>query len=177
MSLEASLRVAVVVLLTGASVLFGAGCSAPRLKKPAMPVLEGPLLPKGVFFGVPPYRYQSMGVVRASKTYPTLHLEMTDELDEAYCKKVFAEAARELLVLAKENGGDGVADVHSVVYLADGRRETYDKPECTDDGEEGEVLVQGIAIKWVRTGVKAAPKPAPSPASSPSPVPTPSSKP
>jgi hypothetical protein len=92
-----------------------------------------------------------MGVVRATREYPTLHIEMTPELEEAYCKKAFSEAANQLLQSAKANGADAVADVHSVVFLADGRRESFDRPECTDDGEEGDVLVQGVAIQWVRT--------------------------
>jgi hypothetical protein len=53
-----------------------------------------------------------------------------------------------------------------VVFLADGRRETFDRPECTDDGEEGDVLVQGVAIQWVRTKTSG---PSPAPAAQPSP--------
>ena len=151
-------------------VAAGTGCSTPKANKPVeVPVLEGPLLPKGAFFGKPPYKFQGLGVVRASKTYPTLNIEMTDELEDAFCRKVFSEASRELLQIAKANGGDGVADIHSVIFLGDGRRETFDRPECTDDGEEGEVLVQGVAIKWVRTAAQPAPgaSPAPTPAASP----------
>lgn len=151
------------------------GCSSmSQPKPPPVPVLEGPLLPKGAFFGEPPYRYKSVGVVRATKEYPTLNIEMTEELEEAYCKKAFAEAVRELLQSAKANGADGVADIHSVVFLADGRRETYDRPECTDDGEEGDVLVQGVAIQWVRTkpsGRNSAPAALPVPQVSPRPSP------
>ena len=147
------------------------GCALVGKPKPLpMPVFEGPLLPKGAFFGEPPYRYKSVGVVRATKEYPTLNIEMTEELEEAYCKKAFAEAVRELLQSAKANGADGVADIHSVVFLADGRRETFDRPECTDDGAEGDVLVQGVAIQWVRTktsGPSSAPATQPSPRAKP----------
>ena len=147
----------------------GLGCSAPKVKPAMPPVVEGPLLPKAVYFGKPPYKYKGLGVVRASKTFSTLNLEMTDEIEAAYCKKVFVDAVNELLQLSKTNGGDGVADVHSVVFLADGRQESFDRPECTDDGEEGEVLVQGVAIKWVRS----ASQPGPSPSPAPGPVPSP----
>ena len=169
MSLDRGLVLAASGLLA-LLVAVGTGCSTPKANKPVeIPVLEGPLLPKGVLFGKPPYKYKGLGVVRASKTYATLNLEMTDELEDAYCRKVFAEAARELLQIAKANGGDGVADVHSVIFLADGRRETFDRPECTDDGEEGEVLAQGVAIKWIRSASQAAPVPTPAPSPAPSP--------
>ena len=147
-----------------------AGCSAPKVKPPLPPVIEGPLLPKAVYFGKPPYKYKGLGVVRASKTFSTLNLEMTDEIEAAYCKKVFVDAVNELLQLSKTNGGDGVADVHSVVFLADGRQESFDRPECTDDGEEGEVLVQGVAIKWVRTAAQPGPAASSAPGVAPTPV-------
>lgn len=91
------------LIAAAAAVLVG--CSTPKAKVPEMPVLEGPLLPKAAYFGKPPYKYKVLGVVRTSKSYPTVNLEMTDELEAAYCKKVFAEAARELLQIAKNNGG------------------------------------------------------------------------
>ncbi|MFN7686023.1 MAG: hypothetical protein ACK5QT_11505 [Oligoflexia bacterium] len=116
-----------------------------------MPVFEGPLLPKGAFFGAPPYKFKALGTVRATREYPTLNIEMTDELQQALCQKAFAEAVRDLLQNAKTNGGDAVADVHSVVYTGDGRRQSFDRPECSDDGEEGDVLVQGVAIQWIRS--------------------------
>ncbi len=150
-----------------------AACASTGSKSMEPPVVDGPLLPKGVFFGAPPYKHKTLGIVRTTREYPTLNVGMTEALEQAYCRKAFAEAVRELLRLAKANGADGVADVHSVVYLADGRRETFDRPECTDDGEEGDVLVQGVAIQWVRTGkgapaVIAVPSPVPSPAPRPS---------
>jgi hypothetical protein len=142
-----------------------AACASTGPKAVEAPVVEGPLLPKGVFFGAPPYKHKTLGVVRSTREYPTLNIEMTPALEEAFCRKAFADAVRELLKTAKANGADGVADVHSVVFLADGRRETFDRPECTDDGAEGDVLVQGVAIQWVRTakGNASSPVPASSP--------------
>ena len=54
--------------------------------------------------------------------------------------------------MAKKQGGDAVIDLKSVVYLEDGRREMYPSAECSDDGIEGQVLCQGIAIKWKTSG-------------------------
>ena len=133
------------LLIVAFSVIVG--CAG---KKPRSSASSEPLLPGAVFYGAPARKYQTLGVVRASKSYPTLNQELTDEQEALLCKKAFNDAARELLKNARDNGGDAVADLHSVIYLAEGRRETYDKPECTDDGEEGEVLVQGVAIKWTQ---------------------------
>jgi hypothetical protein len=30
----------------------------------------------------------------------------------------------------------------------DGKSETYKTPECSDDGGEGQILTQGVAVKW-----------------------------
>jgi len=143
------------LLIVASCVGVMAGCAG---KKPR-PVSTVPeqVMPASVYFGSPQRKYEVLGSVRASKTYPTLSQELTDEQEARLCKRAFFEAARELLKNARENGGDAVVDVHSVIFLADGRRETYDRPECTDDGDEGEALVQGIAVKW--SVPAAAPKP------------------
>jgi hypothetical protein len=41
-----------------------------------------------------------------------------------------------------------VIDVKSVVFLENGKSELYPSAECADDGMEGQVLSQGIAIRW-----------------------------
>lgn len=139
--------------------LLGGGLSGCSGKKPRASLqAPEPLLPSMVYFGSPARKYEVLGSVRATKTYSTLNQDLSDEQEEQLCRRAFTDAARDLLRNARDNGGDAVVDVHSVVFLMDGRRETFDKPQCTDDGEEGEALVQGIAVKWGVTAPQAAPK-------------------
>ncbi len=70
--------------------------------------------------------------------------------EAALCKNYYNKAIGELVDIAKDKGADAVIDVKSVVFLEDGRRETYPTPECSDDGFEGQILVQGIAVQWER---------------------------
>ncbi len=101
--------------------------------------------PKNVYLGDPKRPFESLGLVKTKVEFPTL----TENYEESYlCKNYFNKAARDLLSRAKDAGGDGVVDVKSVVFLADGRMETHASAECSDDGAEGQVLVQGIAVRW-----------------------------
>ena len=50
--------------------------------------------------------------------------------------------------MARHQGADAVVDIKSVVFLENGKQETYSTPECSDDGFEGQILLQGVAIKW-----------------------------
>jgi hypothetical protein len=102
--------------------------------------------PKGsVFVGNTDRKYTVLGWVRAKVNYPTL--DPSREEDDL-CKNAYNKAARDLLDKARKNGADAVVDMKSVVFLEDGRRETYATPECADDGQEGQILAQGIAVKW-----------------------------
>lgn len=89
--------------------------------------------------------YQVLGEVRTKVDFTSL-----DEQHEeaALCRNYYNKAVRQLIELAHDRGGDAVIDVKSVVFLADGRREVYSTPECSDDGMEGQILTQGIAVRW-----------------------------
>ncbi len=98
------------------------------------------------FMGIPDKRpYEKLGLVRSKVNF----LSLDPGREEAdLCKNYFNKAIRDLVTLAKEKGGNAVMQVKSVVFLEDGRVETYTTPECSDDGMEGQALAQGIAIKW-----------------------------
>jgi hypothetical protein len=135
--------------------LLGAGaCTtlpAPKQTKHAFPTA-------GVYVQEPRRTYKTLGVVRAKVNYETLD-PVSEERD--LCRNYYNKAVKELLEKAKDQAADAVVDVKSVVFLADGRRETYPTPECSDDGQEGQILVQGVAVQWTET---AEPAPAPAPA-------------
>ena len=89
--------------------------------------------------------YKVLGWVRAKAEYPTL--EQTQN-DPRLCRNYFNKAARSLLKEAKKAGGDAVIKVRSVVLLMDGKMQEYPTPECADDGEQAEILLRGIAVKF-----------------------------
>lgn len=90
--------------------------------------------------------YEVLGVVKSKVNFPTLDM---DKSEESLCRNYFNKAVHQLLEYARKNGGDAVIDVKSVVFLVDGRQETYSTPECSDDGDEGQILTQGVAIRWL----------------------------
>ncbi len=102
--------------------------------------------PKGeAFIGDSKRPYLTLGTVRSKVDFNSLD-ESHEERD--LCINYFNKAVRDLVSTAKLKGGDAVIDVKSVVYLEDGRQETYPRPECSDDGMEGQILTQGIVVKW-----------------------------
>ena len=70
------------------------------------------------------------------------------EKDGDLCRNYFNKAVQDLVKFAHDAGGDAVIDVKSVVLLLDGKTEMYPRPECSDEGAEGQALVRGIAIRW-----------------------------
>jgi hypothetical protein len=103
--------------------------------------------PKNAYLGKdqPGRQYEKIGLVRTKVTYPTL---LVDREESELCKNYFNKAAIDLLKRAKDKGGDAVIGVESVVYTMDSKTETYPRAECFDDGDEGQVLAQGYAIRW-----------------------------
>lgn len=103
--------------------------------------------PKGAYLGVPERPFDKLGQVRTRIEYNSLDFEN----DEAkLCKNYFNKAAADLLHRAKEVGADAVIDVRAVVFQIDGKTDTFETPECSDDGVEGQVLAQAVAVKWKR---------------------------
>jgi hypothetical protein len=122
--------------------LAAAGCASP-IPEPRHKVYS---FPKGeAFVGEPKRPYTVLGRVRTKLTWPSLS---ADHDEKALCDNYFNKAVRDLLARAKENGGVAVAGIQSVVFLFDGRQETYASAECSDDGDEMQILLQGVAIKW-----------------------------
>ena len=89
--------------------------------------------------------FQPLGWVRSKVNYQSLD---PGREETTLCKNFYNKAIRQLVDIAKEKGADAVVEVKSVVFLENGRREAYTTPECSDDGFEGQILVQGIAVKW-----------------------------
>lgn len=77
---------------------------------------------------------------------------MPEHEEKELCRNHFNKAVQDLLKLARKNGAEGIADVKSVVFLYDGRTELYPTPECSDDGEEGQVLLQAVAFRYAKAG-------------------------
>lgn len=94
--------------------------------------------------------YKVMGWVRAKASFPTMEQAINNP---GLCKNYYNKAARDLLKEAGKVKADAVIKVRSVVFMIDGKTEEHDTPECSDDGAEGEILLRGIAIKFLpKTG-------------------------
>lgn len=102
--------------------------------------------PPNAFTHEPKRPFEKLGLVRARASYVTLD---PNQEEDWLCVNYYNRAVRDLLKFARDAGGNGVVSVRSVTYLMDGRQEMHPTAECTDDGEGGEVLVQGIAVKWL----------------------------
>ena len=101
--------------------------------------------PEKAYIGIPDKLYDVLGLVRTKVNF--LSLDPTHD-DAALCKNYFNKAVIDLIKRSKEKKADAVIDIKSVVFLMDGRVETYPTPECSDDGQEGQILAQGLAVKW-----------------------------
>mgnify|MGYP007063368841 CR=1 FL=1 len=103
--------------------------------------------PKNAYIKIPDKEFEKLGLVRAKVNFPTLHW---DAPLQRLCQNYFNKATKQLISLAKKNGGDAVVDVKSVVFFMDGTSQTYSKAECADDGLEGQNLARGVAVRWKR---------------------------
>ncbi len=125
-----------------AILLGSAGCAS--LPDPEMKVHQFPK--EAVFFDSPQHRpYEVLGRARTKVNFPSLD----GKHDEGQlCKNYFNKAANDLLTRAKKSGGDAVMEFRSVVFLLDGKVEQHRTAECSDDGEEGQILAEGWVIRW-----------------------------
>ncbi len=89
--------------------------------------------------------YKVLGSVKSKATYVTLD---PNHGDQFLCRNYFNKAVRDLVRLSKDHGGDAVIDVKSLVFYMNGQQDVFSSAQCSDDGATGEVLVQGIAVKW-----------------------------
>ena len=115
------------------------------------PKFEKHTFPKNAYVGDVQRPYTVLGPVRSKVDYVSLD---PNHEEGRLCRNYYNKSVRELTKYAKRQGADAVVDVQSVVFLEDGRRETYKTPECSDDGGEGQVLTQGVAVKWKQSGAE-----------------------
>jgi hypothetical protein len=115
--------------------------SAPKVTKYAFPKEEA-------FLNEPKRPFEVIGRVRTKVTWQSLN---PDQEESALCSNYFNKAVIDLVKRARDKGADAIIKVQSVVFLVDGRQEIYSTPECADDGEEGQVLAQALAVKWKET--------------------------
>ncbi len=101
--------------------------------------------PKEAFVDVPKRAFRRLGLVRTKVNFNTLN---QDWEESSLCRNYFNKAALDLVKRAKERGADAVVEIRSIVFMVDGKSEAYSQAECSDDGGEGQVLAQGIAVKW-----------------------------
>lgn len=92
--------------------------------------------------------YETLGLVRSKVNFQTLDVNH-DETE--LCRNYFNKAVQDLVRIAHGKKADAVIDVRSVVFLEDGSHRAYTTAECADDGFEGQVLAQGIAVRWKTT--------------------------
>ncbi len=113
----------------------------PKFKKYAFPEQE-------VFVDTKPSRrFKVVGPVRVRVNFNSLNAEREDQ---DLCRNYFNKGAADLLKRAKRDlHGDAVIDVRSVVYYMDGKSKKFTTPECADDGGEGQVLMEGHAIRYL----------------------------
>jgi hypothetical protein len=104
--------------------------------------------PKNAFVGKPEWPFETLGVVRTKVEYASLN---PDWEEAALCQNYYNKAVGDLLKRAKERGADAIAHVRSVVFMVDGRSELHETAECADDGQEGQILAQAVAIKWKKS--------------------------
>lgn len=101
--------------------------------------------PSGAFLGEVKKPYAVIGEVRSRVDFSTLDL---NEDENALCRNYYNKAVMELIRHTKEGGGDAVIQIRSVVFLQNGKMEKYTTPECSDDGTEGQILLEGVGIRW-----------------------------
>jgi uncharacterized protein YbjQ (UPF0145 family) len=106
---------------------------------------ESHKFPKDAFMGKPSRPYKAMGSVRSRVNYVTMD-PSSEEV--SLCRNYFNKAVSDLVRIAKSKGADAVIDVKSIVFYENGQSEIFAKPECSDDGAEGQSLAQGVAVKW-----------------------------
>jgi hypothetical protein len=97
------------------------------------------------FIEEPKRPYTKLGLVRTKVDYESLD---PDHDEDVLCKNYFKKAVQDLVKRAKDHGGDAVMDVRSVTFFEDGTSKAFKDAQCADDGQDGQVLAEGIAIKW-----------------------------
>lgn len=110
---------------------------------------------QGVFVEEKPARrYKVLGPVRVRVNYSSLNPEREEQ---DLCRNYYNKGVNDLLKRAKrDQRGDAVIDIRSVVYFMDGKQKRFATPECSDDGQEGQILLEGKAIRYLKEPKKKA---------------------
>lgn len=126
------------------AVLAGFACSTlpePKYKKYSFPEASVYVDEK------PTRRFKVIGPVRVRVNFSSL---ISDREELELCQNFYNKGAGDLLKRAKrEMRADAVIEVRSVVYYMDGKSKRYPTPECADDGNEGQILMEGKAIRYL----------------------------
>ena len=124
----------------GFALLASAGCrtlSDPEVK-------EYPF-PTNVYVGEPGRPFQALGRVRTKVEWTSLN---STEDEDKLCLNYYNKALFDLYMRARERGADAVVGARSVTFQMDGKVEAHRSPECSDDGQTGQILAEGVAVKW-----------------------------
>ena len=90
--------------------------------------------------------FEKLGMVRTKVNFSSLHPERDDD---ELCRNYYNKGVVDLIKRAKlEQKADAVINVRSVVFYMDGSSNLYTSPECSDDGNEGQILLQARAIRF-----------------------------
>lgn len=101
------------------------------------------------FVGLPSDReVERIGFVRARSDFNSFDPERPENDVQTVCRNYYNRAVQDLVKFSREKGGDGVVEIKSVVFTMSGKSELHDSPECSEEGTEGQILVQGVAVKW-----------------------------
>lgn len=90
-------------------------------------------------------RIENLGTLRTK-----INFSMTSpQMDEVkLCRNYYHQAAQRLLKMAKkEKDAEGIFLIRSVVFYLNGKSEFFETPECSDDGSEGQILLQAEAYR------------------------------
>lgn len=131
-------------LLAVLGLLSGVGCSS--LPEPKFTSYS---FPEGSAFvdEKPTRRYKVLGPVRVRVNFSSLNAEREET---ELCRNFYNKGANDLFKRAqRERKADAVIDVRSVVYYMDGKSKKFSSPECADDGAEGQILMEGKAIRYL----------------------------
>lgn len=128
--------------------IFAWGCASSSLPTAKF---ERVSFPKDAHIGDVKRPYETLGMVRTKINYPSLD---PNREEDQLCQNAFNQAARDLLERARKNKADAIIDLKSVTLLESGQWETHASAQCSDDGQEGQILAQAIAVRWKRAPAK-----------------------
>lgn len=133
-------------LAAAMAILAGIGCATipePSYKKYAFPAGSAFVDEK------PARRFKVLGPVRVRVNYSSMNPEREES---ELCRNYYNKGVGDLVKRARRDlRGDAVIEVRSVVYYMDGKSKRYPTPECADDGNEGQILLEGKAIRYLPT--------------------------